>query len=167
MTAHDSLACFLNILREFVESLSCLDVDCVPASRVLEATDDDVDIERIEFNAAADAAGLLASDLGRAGAQEGIDDDLAAIGEVKESVFGHCGRLHRWVILEATASVGTERTGAGVGPNCSLCAPYDLLLRSLCARCADLETELSVHSTVSIGTFVQDPNTPSRRVSNP
>jgi hypothetical protein len=64
MTAHDSLACFLNTLREFVESLSCLDMDCVPASRVLEATDDDVDIERIEFNAAADAAGLLASDLG-------------------------------------------------------------------------------------------------------
>jgi hypothetical protein len=45
------------------------------------AADDDVDKERIKFDASVDTAGLFGGDQGRAGAQEGVQHGVAAISQ--------------------------------------------------------------------------------------
>jgi hypothetical protein len=86
------------------ESLGCLSP--------LIAAHDHIDIERVELDPAKDAAGLVSSDEGRARAEEWVDDNVAAIGEVEERVLENGGRLDGRMVLEATTDVGTERRGA-------------------------------------------------------
>jgi len=54
---------------------------------LVAAAHDHVDVERIHLDAAADPTGRLGGDEGRARAEEGVEHDLAAVGEVEESVF--------------------------------------------------------------------------------
>jgi hypothetical protein len=51
--------------------------------------DDHVDIERVEFDAAADATGLVGGDEGRARAQKWVQHDVAAVGEIEKSILEH------------------------------------------------------------------------------
>jgi hypothetical protein len=48
--------------------------------------------------------------------EEGIEHDLAAIGEVEERILQHHGRLHRRMIVQAPTSVRSDGTCAGVAP---------------------------------------------------
>jgi hypothetical protein len=61
--------------RQRLELLAGLDEDCGLACGGLIAAHDHVDIERIEFDAATDAAGPVAGDEGRTGAEEWVDYD--------------------------------------------------------------------------------------------
>ncbi len=79
--------------RQLAEALAGFDQDSGIARRGLVATDDHVDIKRIEFDAAADSAGLLGRDEGRARAEERVDDNVAPVGEVQQRVLEHGGRL--------------------------------------------------------------------------
>jgi hypothetical protein len=45
----------------------------------LLAAHDHIDVERVELDPATDAAGLVGGDEGRAGAEERVDDDIAAM----------------------------------------------------------------------------------------
>jgi len=62
------------------ERLTGLDQDARLASGALVAANDDVGVERIELDAAADAALLLGGDQRRARTEERIEYDIAAIG---------------------------------------------------------------------------------------
>ncbi len=64
------------------EPLAGLDENGGIAPHGLIAPDDHVGIERVELNAAADAADLVRDDQRRARAEERIQDDVAAVGEV-------------------------------------------------------------------------------------
>ena len=86
-------------------------------------TDDDVDIERIELDAAANAASLLGGDEGRARAEERVDDDVAPVGQVQQRVLDHRGRLDGRMVLKAWGGVGAKRGGAGIGPDVRAPAP--------------------------------------------
>jgi hypothetical protein len=81
------------------------------ACRRFIAAHDHIDVERVELDPATDAAGLVGSDEGRARAEEWVDDNVAAIGEVEERVLENGGRLDGRMVLEATTGVGAERRG--------------------------------------------------------
>ena len=62
--------------RDAPERLACLDKDGRLAGRGFIAADYDVDVERIELDAAADAAGVLGGDEGRPGTKKRVDHML-------------------------------------------------------------------------------------------
>ena len=64
---------------------------------------DHLDIERVQVDTPADVADLVGGYEGRARAEEWVDDDVAAIGEVEERVREHRGRLGGRVVLKAAA----------------------------------------------------------------
>ena len=66
------------------EALPGLHEDRGLAARPLVAADNHVDVKRVELDSAADAAGLVRCDEGRTGAEERVDDNVAAIAEVEE-----------------------------------------------------------------------------------
>ena len=71
--------------RERLECLTGLDEDGVIARGQLVPSDDHVDIERIELNAATDAAGLFGGNETRPGVEERVDDDFASVGTVSQA----------------------------------------------------------------------------------
>ena len=97
-------------------SFSGLDQNRLVARGGLIAARNHVDVERVELDPATDAAGSLGGDEGRAGAEEWVDDDVAAIGEVEERVLEHGGGLDGRMVFESSAGVGAKRRGARVGP---------------------------------------------------
>src|SRR5271170_4432880 len=97
--------------RQLTEALASLNEDCGLAAGRLVATHDDIDVERIELDTAADAAGFLCGDEGRPGAEERVEHDVAAVGEVEERVLQHGGGLDGRMVLEASARVRAERRG--------------------------------------------------------
>jgi len=81
-----------------------------------------VDIYRVEFDPAASPA----VPLGRnelSPSRGTVDDDVAAVSEVQRRVLENRRRLDGRVVLEAAASVGTKRGGAGIGPDIRAPAP--------------------------------------------
>ena len=100
-----------------LERLAGLDENRGLAGRRLIAPDDHVDVERIELDAATDASGLFGGDESRARPKEGVDDDIAAVGEVEERVLEHCGWLHCRMVLKTTASIGAKGRGSRIGPD--------------------------------------------------
>jgi hypothetical protein len=78
------------------------------ARRRFIASNDHVNTERVEFDAAADAAGLAGGDECRSGAKKRVDDDVAAIREIQERVLEHGGRLDCRIVFEASSGVGAE-----------------------------------------------------------
>ena len=93
------------------------------SGRRFKATNNDVSIERIEFDAATDSAGLMGGHECRSGTQEGIDDDVAPVAKVQKGVFEHRGRLDRRVVLKAAAGVGAKRRSARIRPDVRAPAP--------------------------------------------
>src|SRR5580693_4748660 len=94
--------------RQLTEALRGLHEDRGLAARPLVAADNHVDVKRVELDSSADAAGLVRCDEGRTGAEERVDDNVAAIAEVEEGVLEHGGWLDCRMVLEATAGVGAE-----------------------------------------------------------
>jgi hypothetical protein len=75
-----------------LERLAGLDENRRVARRGLVASHNHIDVERIQLDAATNAPGLLGGDESRAGAEERVDDDAAAIGKVeKRADFGKGG----------------------------------------------------------------------------
>ena len=85
------------------------------ACRRFIASDDNIDVERVELDPATDAASGLGSDQSRPGAEEGINHVLTPIGDVKQRVLRQGGRLDCRVILEASPGVGAKQRGSGTG----------------------------------------------------
>jgi len=81
----------------------------------LPAPHDDIDVERIELEPIAPAAGTLGRHQGCAAAEEGIEDDIAAVGAVENHVGDRSDRLYRRVkrrklpFLTRAAESGTAR----------------------------------------------------------
>jgi len=80
------------------------------------AANDDVDIQGIEFDTAADAAGGLACDQRRAGSQERVEHDLAFLRQIIQRLDQHRGWLHGRVVLEPLSRIGALRRRARIGP---------------------------------------------------
>src|SRR5260370_42622642 len=56
------------------------------ACKCFPAPDDDVDIEWVEFSQSRPAAGLFGSNQSRAGATEAIEDDVATVADIANSI---------------------------------------------------------------------------------
>ena len=78
-----------------IERLAGFEQDCVPASGVLPAPDRDVDVEWIEFNATANAAGFSGRYKRRARVQKRIEHDVATFGHIAERVGDQSDGLDR------------------------------------------------------------------------
>ena len=65
----------------------------------LIAPDDDVSVERIEFDAVAHPPGILGGDQGRSRAEEGVENNFATVCQVDQRVLQHCGWFHSRMIL--------------------------------------------------------------------
>ena len=87
-------------------------------------------IERVEFDAAADAVHLVGGDQRRPRSEERVEDDVPRVSEVEQSVGEQFGGLDGGVILKPAARVGAQRGRAGVSPDVG--APT---ARSCRARC--------------------------------
>jgi Recombinase len=103
--------------RQLTEALPGLHEDRGLAACPLVAADNHVDMKRIKFDPATGPASGLCGDEGRAGAEEWVDDQIVAIGEVEERVLEHGARLDGRMVLEAASGVGPERRGARIGPD--------------------------------------------------
>src|SRR5258706_4689088 len=65
----------------------------------LIASDNDIDVEWIEFDAAAHPPGILGGDESRPGAEEGVENNLATVRQVDQRILQHCGWFHSRMIL--------------------------------------------------------------------
>jgi hypothetical protein len=99
----------LTYSRQCVERLAGLDKNRRVAGCGRVLAHDHLDIERVQVDTPADVADLVGGYEGRARAEEWVDDDVAAIGEVEERVREHRGRLGGRVVLKAAA--GGPRPG--------------------------------------------------------
>lgn len=79
--------------RQVLERLAGIGQNGILARGPLVAADDDVDVERIELDAATDTADLVGGNQGRPGAKERVNDDVATIGEIEERTALCCRRL--------------------------------------------------------------------------
>ena len=108
--------------RRFFRPARCLDVERLASlgerrsftGGALVAAHDHVDIERIEFEPAANAAGFLSCNEGRPGAEERVNDNVAPVRDVEQRVLKEGGWLYRRMILEASPCVGPKRRGSGI-----------------------------------------------------
>jgi hypothetical protein len=66
------------------EGFSRLDKNRLVARGGLIPARNHVHLERVELDPATDAASAVGGDEGRAGAEEGIDDGVSAVGEVED-----------------------------------------------------------------------------------
>jgi hypothetical protein len=65
----------------------------------LIASDNDIDVEWIELDAAAHPPGILRGDESRPGAKEGVENNLATVCQVDQRILQHCGWFHSRMIL--------------------------------------------------------------------
>lgn len=106
--------CFACPTRGYrLERLAGLDENRCVASCGRVTAHDHIDVQRVEFDTSAQTLGLLGGNESRAGAEERINHDVAAIAEIEERVLQHGDRLDGWVILEAAAGVGAEDEAPG------------------------------------------------------
>jgi hypothetical protein len=68
-----------------LERLASLDEDCRITGSGLVATHDHIDVERIEFDPAADAASPVGGDESRTGTEERVKDHVVALGDVRRA----------------------------------------------------------------------------------
>ena len=69
-----------------------------PCFRLI-ASDNDIDVEGIELDAAAQPPGILGRDESQSGAEEGIENNLATVCQVDQRILEHGGRFHSRMIL--------------------------------------------------------------------
>jgi len=84
----------------FTEELAVRNPYGVTARQVLPAPDRSIDIERIEFDAAADATRSFGCKERRATTKKGVKNDLATVRAVKQNVYYEVDRLSRWMQCE-------------------------------------------------------------------
>ncbi len=99
---------FLSPPIQVGETLTSVSEDSRFACRDLESADDDICVERIKLDAAADPPHVVCRDEGRAGAKEGIDDKLAPVRQVQKDIFQHCRWLHGRMVLQPSARVRAQ-----------------------------------------------------------
>src|SRR5271168_317727 len=74
---------------------AALGMDRARAGHALPAADRDVDIKRVNLDAAANAAGALRRHQGRPAAQKGIEHNVAAARAIKQRIGDQPDRLDR------------------------------------------------------------------------
>jgi len=87
------------------------------ASHLLAASDRNVDIGRVQLDAAGDPFDGLGGDQRRARPQEGIKDQLAPLGNISEGVGDKLDRLGRRMIPECLGGRGPLLVRSGIGPD--------------------------------------------------
>src|SRR5262245_5095320 len=87
------------------------------ARELLPATDRYIDVDRIEFDAARNAASLFGGDEDGTAADEGIQHQVAATGAVAQSVGNQGNGLWRWVVLVHFVGAGPRDVGTWIGPH--------------------------------------------------
>ena len=92
-----------------VRSLSL--TDGTTARHLLVPPPDQIDVTRVDLDPVAPSPRPLGRDQRLARAQERAEDDLVSPREIEQR-----DRLDRWVILQAFPRAGSERRGAGIGP---------------------------------------------------
>jgi hypothetical protein len=120
-----------------------LDEDRWVACRGLIAAHDYVDVERIEFDPAADAAGPVGGDESRTGTEERVDDDLPAVlvvsarknaprrparSSAKPQIQRPTNRIGRWRVSQFESAFGAAPADTLPGRGtlrCALCTDSD------------------------------------------
>src|ERR1700746_1555366 len=103
----------LRLAGEVVKAAAAGCMTRAAAGQRLPATDNRIDVESIELQPVATAAGALGGDQGRAAAEKGVEHDVAAGRAVEDRVGNHCYGLHGWVQRQEIALLAA--TGEGVG----------------------------------------------------
>src|ERR1700722_11218800 len=122
---------FLKLERSKVDA--ALGMDRALAGHALPAADGDVDIKRVDFDAAADAAGALRRHQGRPAAQKRIEHNVAAPRAIEKRVGDEPDRLDgRMQLVEASllARLGEGRRARGfpdIGPVGAMLAEFDVV----------------------------------------
>src|SRR5262245_59526805 len=88
-----------------------------PSRRGLVTAQDDIDIERVEFHAAAASASSFSSDEGRSRPEEWIEDDVAAIRHIKQRILQHRAGFHSWMLSQTFSSLRSHAGGAWIVPD--------------------------------------------------
>src|SRR5205823_14853809 len=86
--------------RQFGICFACAFQDGWPPRYRLVSAQDDIDIQRVELEAAAASASAFGSDERRSRTEEWVEDDVAAFGHIEQRVFQHGNGLDRGVMLE-------------------------------------------------------------------
>ena len=92
-------------LLKLAKSLASLFQNRGVAGFGLVTVEDDVDIERIELDAAAASTGALGGNQGRARPEEWVHDDFPSVSEIEESVRQHSHRLDGQMILKPSPGI--------------------------------------------------------------
>src|SRR5262249_24746063 len=77
----------------------------------------DIDIERVEFEAAAASASAFSSDKRRSRTEEGIEHDVVALSHVKQRVRYHGDRFDGGLVTKAFSNFRAHAGGAWIVPN--------------------------------------------------
>src|SRR5579862_662566 len=104
---------------KFVESLTRHGMNGGLSGVVLPAPDCDIDIQGIDFDAAADASDTLGGQQSCAGPEEGIENNLSARRAIENCVRNHSHRFYGWVQREevSLAALLGLRLNAGIVPD--------------------------------------------------
>jgi hypothetical protein len=108
---------------DVAEELAVRHPDGIPAGQVLPAPDRRIDVERIELDAAADAACPFGGEQRSAAAQERVDDDVAAVRAIKQRVHHQLDRFDRRVQLQHVVTFPRQGAGTVVLPHVGAVAP--------------------------------------------
>src|SRR5205085_1129984 len=110
---------YLHPAGEVVEAAAGIGMPGGVAGQLLPATDNRIDIARIELRPVAAPAGALGRDHRRAAAEETVEHDVAAGGAVEDRVGHQAHRLHGRVQRQQVSLLGLarERVGPGVLPD--------------------------------------------------
>src|ERR1700738_5624214 len=85
--------------RSLFEGLARIGENNGSARFRLIASDNDIDVEWIELDAAAHSPCILGGDESRPGAEEGVEHNLATVCQVDQRILQDCGWFHSRMIL--------------------------------------------------------------------
>ena len=80
--------------NEIVEAVSCGGVDGAVPGEMLPTANRGIDIKRIEFHSATDAADALGCQQRRAAAEKGVEDEIAAGRTIEDRIGDQRDRLY-------------------------------------------------------------------------
>src|SRR5262245_63926980 len=102
---------------QFGICLACGFQDGWSSRHCLVTAQHNIDMERVEFEAAAASASALSSDKRRSRTEERIEHDVAALSQVKQCVFYHGDRFDGGVVPKTFSSFGADAASAWIVPN--------------------------------------------------
>jgi hypothetical protein len=105
------VALFVTPARYYLfEGLASLSENSGDARFRLEASNNYINVERIELDAIAYSPGILGGNESRPGGKKGIENNLAAVCQIDQCILQQCGRFHGRMILGWLALLEGERT---------------------------------------------------------